>query len=244
MIAIPARALREIVPWPTAIPERSTTSWSTSSRTQPLAVRDVALAGRRRPGARHGGRDVKQAIYRWRDARIENILEFPAPRHELVRNYRSTQPILDLAHGLVDGAPGLDGFTPRLEAHREGTGIVPVLYHPRESVDRREDEARAVAAWIEHLLGRARAPAAWGLPPVDAPLAPGSIAVLVRSSRAGGPPRARGGIHAPRPPLCHCGRREHHGSGCARCVVRVSFLAPARRLHVHLLAVLECRPCR
>ena len=45
--------------------------------------------------------DPKQSIYGWRDAQIRNILEFPGEERRLLGNYRSTQPILDLATHLI-----------------------------------------------------------------------------------------------------------------------------------------------
>ena len=243
MIAIPARALREN----RTVADRYTGAFDhilvdefqDTSRSQFEMLR--SLAGDDLARVTVVG-DVKQAIYRWRDARIENLLEFPAPRHELTRNYRSTQAILDLAHGLVEGAPGLDGFTPRLEAHRAG-GVVPVLYHPRESVDRREDEARAVAAWIEHLLGRAPAPPLWRLPPVETPLAPGAIAVLVRKLARGAARRAleeeftRRGL----PYAIVGGANTTEADALDAWCEFLSLLLPGDST-VHLLAVLECRP--
>ncbi|HXV13660.1 MAG TPA: UvrD-helicase domain-containing protein, partial [Candidatus Krumholzibacteria bacterium] len=63
--------------------------------------------------------DRKQSIYRWRDARVENIREFPDPApRELKLNYRSRQPILDLAHALVVREDELKDAAVELEAHR------------------------------------------------------------------------------------------------------------------------------
>jgi len=124
--------------------------------------------------------DVKQSIYRWRDARPENIMEFPAPPSELRMNYRSVQAVLDLAHDLVAGEALLDRFVAPLTAHR-GEGLhAPVFFHPTEAGPQDDMEARALADWVEYLLGRAQAPAAWHLPAMKTPLAPGKIAVLLR----------------------------------------------------------------
>ncbi|HZK73262.1 MAG TPA: UvrD-helicase domain-containing protein, partial [Clostridia bacterium] len=41
--------------------------------------------------------DPKQSIYGWRDALIENLIDFSGDEHRLLTNYRSVQPILDLA---------------------------------------------------------------------------------------------------------------------------------------------------
>jgi DNA helicase-2/ATP-dependent DNA helicase PcrA len=124
--------------------------------------------------------DVKQAIYRWRDARTENITEFPAPRAELLMNYRSVQAVLDLAHDLVGGEPLLAGFVSELVAHRGKGAYPPVLFHPSVPEFQEDMEAAALADWVEYLLGRATAPAAWGLPTLKQPLAPGDIAVVLR----------------------------------------------------------------
>jgi DNA helicase-2/ATP-dependent DNA helicase PcrA len=53
--------------------------------------------------------DAGQAIYGWRGARIENILTFEERNPgclviKLERNYRSTEPILDLANRVLEGA--------------------------------------------------------------------------------------------------------------------------------------------
>ncbi len=66
---------------------------------------EILLRGARIDGRRVGG-DDDQAIYRWRGARVENILEFEARNAgttvvKLTRNYRSTREILDLANGLI-----------------------------------------------------------------------------------------------------------------------------------------------
>lgn len=244
MIAIPARALRDnpmvAERYAGAFDHILVDEFQDTSRSQYEMLR--ALAGDTLARVTVVG-DVKQSIYRWRDARVENILEFPSPRHELVRNYRSTQGILDLAHGLVEGAPGLDGFTPRLEAQRGRGSAVPVLYHPRESVDRRQDEARAVAAWIEYILGRAPAPASWRLPAIEDPLPPGAVAVLVRRLARGPVRRAleeeftRRGI----PYAIVGGANTAEADALDAWCEFLSLLLPGDAT-VHLLAVLECRP--
>ena len=124
--------------------------------------------------------DVKQSIYRWRDARPENVIEFPADREELLKNYRSVQAVLDLSHSLVAGEPLLAGFVSELVANRGAGEFAPVLFHPAGAGWQEEIEAQALADWIEYLLGWASAPAAWNLPAIKAPLSPGKIAVLLR----------------------------------------------------------------
>jgi len=103
--------------------------------------------------------DPRQAIYVWREARVENIAGFPGdggPRVEapLVENRRSLAPILAVANRAIDGyefgqppefdpadrlAPSPD--TPAF------TGAVVSL----QAAPNREAEAQAVASWIERL---------------------------------------------------------------------------------------------
>ncbi len=126
--------------------------------------------------------DLKQSIYRWRDARVENVTEFPDPApRELTKNYRSRQEILDLAHGLVMREDDLCAAAVPLTAHRSGGESSVLLFHPRESDDHYDDEAEALGVWVDHLVGRAGAPADWGLPPVTTPLVLHDVAVLLRS---------------------------------------------------------------
>jgi DNA helicase-2/ATP-dependent DNA helicase PcrA len=129
--------------------------------------------------------DRKQSIYRWRDARVENIAEFPDPSpRELTMNYRSRQEILDLAHALVMGEDELRAAAVPLTAHRgAGPGSV-LLFHPPDGKERHDDEAEALGAWVDHLLGRVPAPAHWGLSPMEPPLEPHDIAVLLRAFKS------------------------------------------------------------
>jgi DNA helicase-2/ATP-dependent DNA helicase PcrA len=72
--------------------------------------------------------DDAQAIYSFRAATVDNILEFPqrySPAARVVtleRNYRSTQPILDAANALLAASPRQ--FPKRLQAAR-GAGAKP-----------------------------------------------------------------------------------------------------------------------
>jgi DNA helicase-2/ATP-dependent DNA helicase PcrA len=73
--------------------------------------------------------DDAQAIYSFRAASVRNMLEFPArsPGTTVVtleRNYRSTQPILDLANAVLGQAT--EGYSKRLWTERAGGGR-PVL---------------------------------------------------------------------------------------------------------------------
>lgn len=73
--------------------------------------------------------DDAQAIYSFRAATVRNILEFPdmfpgATTVTLEQNYRSTQPILDLANAVLAGAG--EGFAKSLWTEHTG-GVKPVL---------------------------------------------------------------------------------------------------------------------
>ncbi|MGH9094625.1 MAG: ATP-dependent helicase, partial [Acidimicrobiales bacterium] len=73
--------------------------------------------------------DDAQAIYSFRAATVRNLLDFPAQfpgttQVTLTRNYRSTQPVLDLANAVA--ADLHEGFAKRLEA-AIGGGVRPVL---------------------------------------------------------------------------------------------------------------------
>ncbi len=90
--------------------------------------------------------DDAQAIYAFRGATVDNILEFPgvfpgAVRLTLEQNYRSTQPILDAANALIREA--VEGFDKSLFTDRRG-GDPPEI---RRCVDA-HDEARCVATAI------------------------------------------------------------------------------------------------
>jgi DNA helicase-2/ATP-dependent DNA helicase PcrA len=73
--------------------------------------------------------DDDQSIYKFRGAEVKNILEFPdrfngADIIRLERNYRSTEPILNVAASVVDYNRGRLGKTLRAE---KGKGPEPVL---------------------------------------------------------------------------------------------------------------------
>lgn len=182
MITIPARALMQDSPLARAykdafdhilVDEFQDTSAAQNELLRALSSGDfgrVTVVG-----------DRKQSIYRWRDARVENIREFPDPKpRELATNYRSRQGILDLAHALVMREEELRDAAVPLTAHR-GAGESDVfLFHPEEGQDRYADEAEALGAWVDHLLHRAAAPAHWELKPPETKLEPHDIAVLLR----------------------------------------------------------------
>ena len=110
--------------------------------------------------------DECQSIYSFRGASFRNMLEFPAlfPAARVVKleeNFRSTQPVLDVANALIADAP--EGyakrlFSPRLEGPR------PVVVSTRDE----NEQSRFVAQRIEELRAE-------GLPLNE-------IAVLFRAS--------------------------------------------------------------
>ncbi len=133
--------------------------------------------------------DEKQSIYRWRDARVENIRDFPGEQLDLEINYRSRQNVLDLAHVFVCGDEDLAGRAIPLVADRKDSPKPVVLFHPEENSSgfrNNEHEAEALAAWVTHLTG---GPPVSGVPALvggrtgDGPLGYGDIAVLLRAVR-------------------------------------------------------------
>jgi len=91
--------------------------------------------------------DPDQSIYRWRGARVQNILDFErdfqgAHVVRLEQNYRSTNHILSAASAVIDHNPGrlLDGLWSEL-----GDGEQVTLL----SCDDEENEADAVVRYVE-----------------------------------------------------------------------------------------------
>src|ERR1700755_2281165 len=82
--------------------------------------------------------DDAQSIYSFRAATVRNILDFPAqfsPKAEIVtldRNYRSTQPILSAANGVIDLAR--ERFTKNLWTER-ASSAKPRLVAVRDEAD-------------------------------------------------------------------------------------------------------------
>src|SRR5882757_5080204 len=82
--------------------------------------------------------DDAQSIYSFRAATVRNILDFPgqfSPKAEIVtldRNYRSTQPILSAANGVIDLAK--ERFTKNLWTERT-SGAKPQLVTVRDEAD-------------------------------------------------------------------------------------------------------------
>jgi len=95
--------------------------------------------------------DDDQSIYRWRGADIENILRFErdfpgATIVKLEQNYRSTQVILDAAHGVVER---LSGRHPKKLWTDRGSGEQVAYF----TADTEEAEASFVVSQIESMLG-------------------------------------------------------------------------------------------
>ena len=105
-----------------------------------LQVEIVRELRRKQQGLTAVGDDA-QAIYGFRAASAEHILNFrehypDATIVTLERNYRSTQPILDLANEIAAGASR--AYPKRLRADREGDNPAAACLLPRRSptVDR------------------------------------------------------------------------------------------------------------
>src|SRR5436190_362835 len=116
--------------------------------------------------------DDDQSIYRFRGASRKNIRDFQEayPDAEVVRletNYRSSQPILDAAHAVVE--PSAERLAKKLRAasrSRSAFGLEPVSFWRCEN---ERAQAQAVASELERLIADGVEPAA--------------CAVLVRSVR-------------------------------------------------------------
>jgi DNA helicase-2/ATP-dependent DNA helicase PcrA len=96
--------------------------------------------------------DDDQAVYRFRGADVRNILSFEhdfpdATKVVLEQNYRSTQPILDIAHAVIRN--NSDRAAKRLWTERTVGDPVRLI-----SVYDEREEALAVGAEIENLIGR------------------------------------------------------------------------------------------
>jgi DNA helicase II / ATP-dependent DNA helicase PcrA len=96
--------------------------------------------------------DDDQAVYRFRGADVRNILSFEhdfpdATMVVLEQNYRSTQPILDIAHAVIRN--NSDRAAKRLWTERTVGDPVRLI-----SVYDEREEALAVGAEIENLIGR------------------------------------------------------------------------------------------
>ncbi|MDQ2855906.1 MAG: UvrD-helicase domain-containing protein [Acidobacteriota bacterium] len=110
--------------------------------------------------------DEFQSIYSFRGASHKNMLEFPKlfPKAQIIKleeNFRSTQPILDVANAIIEDVK--EGYAKRLYSRIEG-GQPPMAVSARDE----NEQSRFVAERIEELREQ------------DVPLS--EIAVLFRSS--------------------------------------------------------------
>jgi len=116
--------------------------------------------------------DRKQSIYEWREARSENIADFPGEPVVLDENYRSFEEILDSANFFIkETMPLEEPLRPALEGGRGRAGEPCVKLFRAEG---REEEAEYVAREIVRLItteGRQ----------------PREIVILMRSVRASRP---------------------------------------------------------
>jgi DNA helicase-2/ATP-dependent DNA helicase PcrA len=93
--------------------------------------------------------DECQSIYSFRGASFKNMLEFPAlfPQARLIKleeNFRSTQPVLDVANAIISEAS--EGYDKRLFS-RSSEGEAPLLVSARDE----NEQSRFVAQRIEEL---------------------------------------------------------------------------------------------
>lgn len=117
--------------------------------------------------------DLDQAIYTWRQARLENLLEFETnfPGAKVVtleQNYRSTRTILAAAGGIIEKNKRRK---PKNLFTENGTGSSITLYCARNEID----EAWFVAEMSTRLIGSR-------LPAGRQGTKPGEIAVLYREN--------------------------------------------------------------
>jgi DNA helicase II / ATP-dependent DNA helicase PcrA len=103
--------------------------------------------------------DPRQAIYVWREARVENIARFPGDGQRvdapLTENRRSLRPILDVANRAIEGYEfdsavefdSNDILQPSAENDIVEEGVVN-LYAAAD----RQEEAQAIAGWIKQAV--------------------------------------------------------------------------------------------
>ncbi len=95
--------------------------------------------------------DDSQSIYAFRGANFRNILEFPQlfPGTKIIKleeNYRSTQPILDLANAVM--ARAKEKYTKCLFTRKQG-GEKPILYKAKDEADQSRFIAERILALRE-----------------------------------------------------------------------------------------------
>lgn len=132
--------------------------------------------------------DDKQSIYRWRDARVQNLRDFSGREYFLRTNHRSTQSILDIAHYFIVADPYFEKHADeiRLKAHRGESDVPICVYHPADGSERSyADEARALAAWVLSVTGRLGGASPFACYRGERkPLGFGDVAVLMRGLKA------------------------------------------------------------
>ncbi len=122
-----------------------------TNRVQARLVRLLAGEGEK-AGVMAVGDDA-QSIYAFRGATVHNILDFPKlfPGTRIVRleeNYRSVQPVLDVANALLENAP--EGYRKRLFSRRECADEPAVrLYRPLSDLTQGRIAARRIAELLD-----------------------------------------------------------------------------------------------
>jgi DNA helicase-2/ATP-dependent DNA helicase PcrA len=94
--------------------------------------------------------DECQAIYSFRGASFKNMLEFPElfPQAHVIKleeNFRSTQPVLDVANAIISEAQ--EGYAKRLFSSVTAEGPLPLLVSTRDE----NEQSRFIAQRIEEL---------------------------------------------------------------------------------------------
>lgn len=119
--------------------------------TNHLQAAIVALLAKKHRNVMAVGDDA-QSIYAFRGARFQNMFDFleafPEARViKLEENYRSTQPILDLANAVIDRAR--QKYTKVLKAHKEGAERPGLLFFKDPEQEAEWVAGRVKALWDE-----------------------------------------------------------------------------------------------
>lgn len=163
-----------------AVAERYRSKWEYLHVDEYQDTNRIQYSWVRELAAQHGNLcvvgDDDQSIYSWRGADIRNILDFERdwPTAEVVpleQNYRSTQTILDAAHGVVSNNQGRK--KKRLWTELEGGDQITVYgaFDP-------EDEA----AWIVRRIEEATSAVTSRRADAPEPVNPNGIAILYRTN--------------------------------------------------------------